>query len=245
MGASPSAALALTVMNSEADIRHVLPLVKVPTLVLHRIGDRCLPVEVGRFVASLIPGATLVELHGDDHLPFVGDQESILEQIESFILKLPDAVDSTGILATVLVMEFSQPAAPSLESIVCSELENFGHREAAVDWPEVTAAFNGPVRALHYAGALRDIAQNIGVGSRIGIHTGEFIGDHSGNMGGSAVIVAKQVAKRARWGQVLATGTLRDLVAGSGFTFNASGRLDVAGLGEWQLLELQKPSHSR
>ena len=100
-GASPGAAATLTRMNAEIDVRHVLPLVRVPTLVLHRIGDRCLRVEEGRFVAGLIPGAQFIELEGDDHLPFVGDQDIMLDRIESFVTSLAQAQPQDRILATV------------------------------------------------------------------------------------------------------------------------------------------------
>ena len=85
MGASPGAALALTQMNADIDVRHVLPTVRVPTLVLHRDGDECLTLEEARYLASRIPGARLVELPGDDHLPFVGDQDAMLDEIEAFL----------------------------------------------------------------------------------------------------------------------------------------------------------------
>ena len=88
-GASPGAALTLTQMNAEIDVRDVLPLVRVPTLVLHRSGDRCLLVEEGRYVASLVPGAQFVELPGDDHLPFVGDLDAIVDQIAAFRCRQP------------------------------------------------------------------------------------------------------------------------------------------------------------
>ena len=89
MGASPGAAVALTRMNAEIDIRDVLPSIRVPTLVLHRTGDRCLKIEEGRYLAEHIPGATFVELPGDDHLPFVGDQDAMLSAIDQFLAKVP------------------------------------------------------------------------------------------------------------------------------------------------------------
>ncbi|HYI95024.1 MAG TPA: alpha/beta fold hydrolase, partial [Bryobacteraceae bacterium] len=106
MGASPGAALALTTMNTETDIRHVLPLVRVPTLVLHRTGDLCLKVEEGRYIASKIPDAQLIEVPGKDHLPFVGDQDSILQPIEAFVKQLQGGFESVSFLATALVVAF-------------------------------------------------------------------------------------------------------------------------------------------
>src|SRR5262249_25146725 len=100
--ASPAAAAALTRMNSEADIRSILPLIRVPTLVVHRTGDRCLKVEEGRYLAERIPGADFVELPGDDHLPFVGDQESILEEVEEFLTGVRHTPRPEPVLATLL-----------------------------------------------------------------------------------------------------------------------------------------------
>ena len=108
MGASPAAAIALTRMNAEIDVRHILPTIRVPTLVLHRTGDRCLLVEEGRYVASLIPGARFVELPGDDHLPFVGDQDAILDEIERFLAGARTRVDADRVLVTMLCVELAR-----------------------------------------------------------------------------------------------------------------------------------------
>src|ERR1044072_1055257 len=101
-GASPGAALALTKMNADIDVRHVLPSIRVPTLVIHRAGDECLKVEEGRYVAEKIPGAKYVELPGVDHLPFVGDQDAILDEIEEFLTGVRHAPEHDRVLATVL-----------------------------------------------------------------------------------------------------------------------------------------------
>ncbi|MBC7928701.1 MAG: alpha/beta fold hydrolase [Bryobacteraceae bacterium] len=238
MGASPGAALALTHMNTETDIRYVLPLVKVPTLVLHRSGDRCLKIEEGRYVASHIPGAKLIELPGDDHLPFVGDQEAMLQEIEHFLAQLPGSGESAGVLATVLAIEFEKPSEPRLDTAVRTQLTRFGAREAEYPYPRVTAAFDGPARALRCASALQEVARQIDVRSRVGLHTGEFISPAGLPLGGSATVVARLVQQRAGWQQIFASGTLRDLVAGSGISFQALGRVEALGLGEWQLLEV-------
>lgn len=239
MGASPGAALALTAMNTETDIRHVLPLVRVPTLVLHRTGDRCLRIEEGRYIASRIPDAKLVELPGEDHLPFVGDQESLLREIEEFLLGLPGSAQSSGVLATVLASEFQADSALQMEAAVRPKLESFGARETEFTWPRLVAAFNGPVRALHCAGELQETARQLRVRARIGLHTGELLSRPGTRMGGSATVVANRVLERGDWNQVLATGTLRDLVAGSGIDFSPMGRVEAPGIGEWQLLEVQ------
>src|SRR5690606_17244890 len=102
MGASPGAALALTRMNAEIDIRGILPSIRVPTLVLHRTHDRCLNVEEGRYLANRIPRARFVELAGEDHLPFVGDQEPMLREIERFTIEAPMLAPFDRMLATIL-----------------------------------------------------------------------------------------------------------------------------------------------
>lgn len=243
MGASPGAALALTAMNTETDIRHVLPLVRVPTLVLHRIGDRCLKIEEARYIASKIPGAQLVELAGDDHLPFVGDQEALLDNIEAFLQSLPGAAQQPGVLGTALKCEFDGAADPAVEEQLREELDRCGANELRCAWPSITAAFHGPVRAMQCARSLHRFAHRQGLRARTGLHTGELlIGRAGAPMGGSAVVVANSVLARAAWGQVLATGTLRDLMAGSGIGFSAVGRLEDAALGEWQLLEALPPT---
>jgi pimeloyl-ACP methyl ester carboxylesterase len=240
MGASPGAAVALTAMNTETDIRHVLPHVRVPTLVLHRTGDRCLKIEEGRYVASLVPGAQLIELPGEDHLPFVGDQEAILEHIRSFVEGLPGAAHPLGVLATVLAGEFDPASNTQMEAVIHAHVERFGARDAAYAWPRVTAAFHGPARALHCGNTLLSAARQLGANARIGMHTGEFLVRPGGSLGGSALVVANRVLDRAEWNQVLATGTLRDLVAGSGIAFAPLGRVEASGIGEWQLLEVQQ-----
>lgn len=226
-GASPAAALALTRMNTEVDIRNVLPLIRVPTLILHRTGDRCMKVEEARYMASRIPGARLVELPGDDHLPFVGDQDSILRQIEEFVTTLPHASDAPGLLATVLCCDFE----PGAHEVVRRELRRLGSTEPEVGEKFATAGFDGPVRALRCACLLRDVA-----GFRAGLHTGEVLRQAGRPLSGPAVQVASRLKAQAASGEILATGTLRDLTAGSGIRFHSLGHVAVDGVGEWQLL---------
>jgi hypothetical protein len=107
MGASPAAAIALTRMNAEIDVRHILPTIRVPTLVLHRTGDRCLLVEEGRYVAGLIPDARFVELPGDDHLPFVGDQDALLDEIARFLASARTQADADRVLVTLFAWSWS------------------------------------------------------------------------------------------------------------------------------------------
>lgn len=231
MGASPGAADALTRMNSEIDVRAVLPMIRVPTLVIHRTGDLCLKVEEGRYVASRIPGAKFVELPGIDHLPFVGDQDAILDPIEEFLTGSHSANASDGVLATVMTTATEGRAAGSPASLdryrqhALHQIELFrGKSFARTGEGMLTAAFDGPARAIRCAAAVRDFADQVGVPLRAGIHTGECRpAGPDGDPSGMAVEIAGTLASIARPGEVLASRTVRDLVAGSGLTFLARG----------------------
>lgn len=235
MGASPGAADALTRMNTEIDIRPVLPTIRVPTLVIHRTGDLCLKVEEGRYVASKIPGAQFVELPGDDHLPFVGDQDAILNAIEEFLTGSHSQDESDGVLATVISVNADPPAAPASfdqhRQHALHQIELFRGRsfERARD-RTLMAAFDGPARAIRCARDVLDFADRLGIPLRVGIHTGECRIAHS-EPTGMAVEIARTLASIARPREVLASRTVRDLVAGSGLTFVARGSYVFPELG--------------
>jgi DNA-binding winged helix-turn-helix (wHTH) protein/pimeloyl-ACP methyl ester carboxylesterase len=244
MGASPGAARALTQMNAQIDVRNVLPTVRVPTLVLHRSNDRCLKVEEGRFVASLIPGSRFVELPGEDHLPFVGDQDAILDEIERFLATMRHDLEQERVLATVLFVRAqhagSDDHAPSLnprfEERVSREVEWYGGRNINTTGKAPVAAFDGPARAIRCACSIIQHAGQFGVTASAGLHTGECDRAKDGQISGFAVEVASQVVLEANRGEVLVSRTLRDLVAGSGLRFEDRGRLTLnAELGEWEL----------
>jgi pimeloyl-ACP methyl ester carboxylesterase/DNA-binding winged helix-turn-helix (wHTH) protein len=239
MGASPGAALALTRMNTEVDIRNVLPLVGVPTLVLHRTGDTCLKVEEGRYVASRIPGARLVELPGEDHLPFVGDQDSILNELEQFIGELRHGLLPDRVLATVLCARFdfgeSIPAnARERIQVLQRHAAVFGASQTEMQANGLRAAFDGPARAVRCALAM---AKDTGPDLKVGLHAGECVCG-VGKLDGAAVEIASRISDKAPRSEVVASGTVRDLVAGSGLSFQAFGRLEAGSLGEWQLLQV-------
>src|SRR6185369_5641263 len=140
-------------MNAQIDVRHVLPTIRVPTLVLHRTGDRCLLVEEGRYVASLILGARFVELPGDDHLPFVGDQDALLDEIERFLTVERARAESGRVLATILCAVPGGPpeAVPAAEgerlhALVAAEVQRFRGRDLRRSGHRSYAAFDGPAR---------------------------------------------------------------------------------------------------
>ncbi len=181
MGASPGAAVALTRMNAEIDIRGVLSSVRVPTLVLHRSGDRCLKVEEGRYLASHIPGATFVELAGDDHLPFIGDQEAMLREIEQFLtrtqVRTHAPAASERVLASVLTVTWqADPRAPidtTLRPIFDREVASARGHRLGVSPDRLVASFDGPGRAVRCGTTLIDAAIQSGVAARGGLHIGE------------------------------------------------------------------------
>ena len=223
MGASPGAALTLTRMNAEIDIRHVLPAVRVPTLVLHRTDDLCLKVEEGRFVASLVPGATFVELPGHDHLPFVGDQDTMLDEIETFLNRRYHDLDADRVLATVLCAHISTVAGDSgadgpFDGHVRREIEWFRGRAVETTDTVVTAAFDGPARAIRCAASMAASAARFGRSVRVGLHTAECDLQH-GRLRGAAVDITRALGALAAPGEVLVSRTVKDLVAGSGQSF--------------------------
>ena len=215
MGASPGAAIALTKMNAEIDVRQVLGSVRVPTLVLHRKGDQCLTVEEGRFVAGLIPGARFLELPGCDHLPFVGEQNEMLDPIEDFVTGMRYAHEPERVLSTVLAMECEGPMEGLREQIV-RELEWYRGNLIAFGGSAAQVSFDGPARAVRCAMALARMAGRAGVVGRVGVHTGECDTLDGQVQGGPAVDMAKRIAVFAPPQQVLVSTSVRDLVAGAG-----------------------------
>ena len=248
MGASPGAAGVLTRMNAEIDIRPILPSIGVPTLIIHRRDDRCLKVEEGRYMAERIPGARFLELEGEDHLPFVGDQASILEPVRRFVSELRAPSRRTLILATVLEIRLDSPqpeehsALKKLESD--AGLEISWHRGTVVGGrlrDGITATFDGPARAIRCARAIVEMARQSGLTVTAGLHTGEC-DLVEGKVAGIAVGIATRVAAEAAPGDVVVSHTVRDLVAGSGIDFDSPRTADFEAFGQWQLSRVRPES---
>jgi pimeloyl-ACP methyl ester carboxylesterase/DNA-binding winged helix-turn-helix (wHTH) protein len=258
MGASPGAALALTQMNAEIDVRQVLPLVRVPTLVIHRSEDRCLKVEEGRYVAERIPDAKYVELPGQDHLPFVGDQDAILDEVEEFLTGVRHTLEPDTVLATVLFTQIVDAKAHAerlgnarwyslldrLREHVRKEIEWFRGREIDMIGDRPLAIFDGPARAIRCASAISEYASRLGVQMRAGLHTGEceMVGPPGEvKVCGIAPQIGAQVANAAAAGEVLVSSTVKDLVAGSGINFEDKGLHTLAEVpGEWRLFVVER-----
>ncbi|MET0553111.1 MAG: alpha/beta fold hydrolase [Vicinamibacteria bacterium] len=233
MGASPGAALGLTRMNAEIDVRHVLPTVRVPTLVLHRTHDRCLRVEEGRYVASLVPGARMVELPGEDHLPFVGDQDAMLDEIEAFLRGVRVRPQADTALATVLCVRLlgdppHAATAADFAAFVAREVQWFRGRAPRASPDGTFALFDGPARAIRCAASLGEIADRLGLRFQAGLHTGECALT-GGEASGPVFEIGRRLAAEAAPGEIRVSRTVVDLVAGSGLRFEPRG---VARLGE-------------
>ena len=229
MGASPGAAVALTRMNAEIDIRDVLPSIRVPTLVLHRHGDRCLKVEEGRYLASRIPGATFVELPGDDHLPFVGNQDEILVEIERFLSHAHVRTGPERVLATVLtVTSDAGPAdAEHLRRVFAREVTWYRGRSLDASGEPLVALFDGPGRAVQCGCSVAAVAQRSRIAVRAGVHIGEC---ETSEPRGPIVEISRNIAAAAGPGEVIVSRMVVDLVPGSGLQFVDRGALRLPGL---------------
>ncbi len=226
----------------------------VPALVLHRTGDLCLKVEEGRYVAERIPGSKFVELPGVDHLPFVGDQDAILDEVEEFLTGVRHAPEHDRVLATVLFTQFAGSTARAAElgderwretlerhhAHARREIELYRGREIEMFDDGFLATFDGPARAIRAACAISDYARRLGIEIKAGLHTGEcdVVGD---KMSGLGVEIGAQVAANAAAGEVLVSSTVKALVAGSGIRFEDRNAHVLEGVpGDWRLFAVER-----
>jgi class 3 adenylate cyclase len=252
-GASPGAAIALYRMNIEIDIRAVLPTIRVPTLILHRTGDRLINVGNSRYMAEHIPNAKFLELEGVDHLPWFGNSDVVLDEVQEFLTGVrPGPVRETT-LATVLFVDIvgSTEKASVLgdarwydllagfHDLVKQELERFRGRLINTAGDGVFASFDGPARAIRCACAIRDRSTALGTRVRAGLHTGECeVID--GKVAGIAVHIGARVASHAQPNEVIVSSTVKDLVAGSGLSFSDGRVHTLKGVpGEWRLFSVK------
>jgi len=251
--ATPAAAVAALRFGTECDVRHVLPAVSAPTLVVHRTGDPFVPIAFGRYLADHIRGAKLVELPGDFH---VGanerSNEDLHDAIEVFLTGTRGTADADvdRILATVLFTDIvgSTEKAAELgdrrwrglldahDAAVRGEIGRARGREVKTTGDGFVAAFDGPARAIRCARAIAEAARRLGLAVRSGLHSGECSvrGD---DLSGLALHIGARVASLAGPGEVLVTSTVQDLVLGSGFRFEDRGTHALKGVpGEWRIL---------
>lgn len=222
MSASPGAVRDLNRMNATLDVRSVLSAIHVPTLVLHRTGDRVTDIGEGRNLARCIPGAQLVELPGNDHLPWIGNIEDISGAITRFVTHLRETPGANHVLATVLCAAIDDEATRvSFREIILRHLMPWRGREISTGDSCVMATFDGPTRAVRCASAIREEAQSRGIEVGMGIHTGE-VEVHDGGIVGRTVDVCRTLAELAGAGEVLVSGTVTDLIADPSIAFGAA-----------------------
>ncbi len=247
--ATPSAYRELAVIFRDLDVRAVLPSIQAPTLVLQRVGDRITPVEQARYLAATIPRARLVEFPGEDHIPFLGDSDLVVDEVEEFVTGTRPAPDVDRVLATVLFTDIvgSTERQAALGDRAWKDVVLAHHglvRGSLTRWRGVEndtagdgfyATFDGPARAVRCALEVADRVRDLGIEIRAGVHTGECeIVD--GKYGGIAVATGARIAGLARPSQVLVSQTVKDLVAGSGLVFADEGEHALKGVPQsWHL----------
>jgi class 3 adenylate cyclase len=249
LGSSPGTVIAMRRMLEQLDVRNVLPSIRVPTLVIHRKDNRLVDVAHGRYLANHIAGSRYAEVDGDDYLPFIGDSDEILGQIEEFLTGAKPTIGHDRVLATVLFTDIvgSTEKAAALgdaawlgllhrhHSTIRGLLERHRGREVDTAGDGFLATFDGPARAIRCATSIVDALEALDIGVRAGLHTGEceLIGE---KVGGIAVHIAARVVGLAGRGEVFVSSTVRDLVAGSGLSFEDAGEHELKGVPDrWHL----------
>jgi len=235
------------------DIRGLLGSIQAPVLVLHRSGDRVADVGASRYMADRIPGARMVELPGDDHLPFFVDQDSVVALTQEFLTGATPVEEPDRVLATVLftdIVDSTRRAADlgdrrwhrllvDHQETVRQQLGRFRGREVKTTGDGFLATFDGPARAIRAGDAIRARLRDLGLEVRVGLHTGEveLLGE---DIGGIGVHIAARVMAAAGAGEIICSRTVKDLVAGSGFVFDDRGTHSLKGVPDgWQLYAVE------
>jgi class 3 adenylate cyclase/pimeloyl-ACP methyl ester carboxylesterase len=252
-GASPASSRAIQALAVGADIRAVLPMIKTPTLVLNRVDNAFIRIGHGRYLAENIAGAKLIELPGRDHLPFVGDTDGLVGEIEEFLTGSRGAPNAERTLATILFTDIvgsTELAAGTgdrrwrellddHDRMAERQVHRFGGRQVKTTGDGILATFDGPARAIHCGLALREGARQLGLHVRVGLHTGE-VERRGDDLVGIGVHIAARVQARAQPGEVWVSRTVTDLVAGSGIAFSDRGEHQLKGVpGAWQLFAVE------
>ena len=254
LAASPADAARVVRLTAEIDLRHVLPTIRVPTLILHAVGDATVDVRYSRYMAERIPGAKYIELPSADHLPWLADADIVIDEVAEFLTGVRPVHEPDRVLATVLFTDIvgaTEKAAVlgdrrwrellnNHDAAVRRSLVRFRGREINTTGDGFFAAFDGPARAVQCACAVAETLQPLGLEIRAGLHTGEceVMGN---NMGGIAVHIGARVAALAGAGEVLVSSTVKDLVAGSGLRFVDRGITALKGVpGDWHIFAVER-----
>jgi class 3 adenylate cyclase len=247
--ASPAMMQQIFEMFLDIDVRDILPTIHVPTLVLHRRKDRVVNWRAGEYLAQQISGARYVELDGIDHLPWAGDADSVLGEVEEFLTGARSVPEPDRVLATVMFTDIvgsTQRAADlgdarwrellaAHHDSVRRELEQFRGREVKSLGDGYLATFDGPARAIRCGHEIAQAARSTDLEVRVGLHTGE-VEVMDDDVGGIAVHIAARIGALAGAGEVLVSSTVKDLVAGSGIQFEDRGAKQLKGIeDEWRL----------
>jgi class 3 adenylate cyclase len=252
-GASPGTTVGLMELYREIDVRHALPAIEAPSLVLQKAGDRLIPRRFGEHLAEHIPGGRYFELPGRDHVFFSEDQDALLDEVEDFLTGTRVSREPERRLATVLFTDIVgstdraaavgdrrwRDLSDSHDEIVRKALARHRGREIKTMGDGFLAAFDGPARAIRCAQEAVREADRIGIQVRAGVHTGEcdVVGD---DLAGLAVSIGARVGALAGAGEVLVSQTVKDLVVGSGIEFEDRGAHTLKGVpGEWRLYASQ------
>lgn len=250
--ATPGAAAALVAMSAQIDVTQVLSVLSVPTLVLHRAADPNLHVNGSRELAAGIRDARYVELEGDEHIPWAGDSDAVLEEIEEFLTGLRHGPEVDRVLSTIVFTDIvgsTQTAAEvgdrrwrrildDHDAITRRQVERFRGRVIKTTGDGALATFDGPARAVRCAVSIREALASVGLRIRVGVHTGE-IELRGDDVGGVAVHIGARVEALAGAGEILVTATVVALVAGSGLSFSDRGLHALKGVpGEQHLFAL-------
>jgi class 3 adenylate cyclase len=231
------------------DVREVLPALRVPTLVLHRRGDRVVNRRAGKWMADQIPGARYVELPGQDHMPWAGDLDGVIEEIREFLTGVRFVPEPDRVLATVMFTDVVSSTERAVElgdhhwnevldahdDAVRQQLATFRGREVKTTGDGFLATFDGPARAIRCGHAIVEAARRLGIDVRVGLHTGE-VEDRGDDIGGVAVHIGQRISARAAPCEILVSSTVKDLVVGSGLQFDDRGEHELKGVpGTWHL----------
>ena len=253
VSASPGAGITLYRMNVEVDIRAILPTIRVPTLILHRSGDRLYPCQGARYMARQIPAAKFVELPGDDHIAWIGNADPLLAEIQEFLTGEPPVLEADRVLATVLFIDIVQSTqrataigdtrwrdlVDNYHQQVAKEVARLSGRVVNTAGDGVFATFDGPARAIKCAHAVRDVVGTLGLGIRCGIHTGECVIEGN-DVTGIAVHIGARIAARANPGEIFLSSTVKDLIAGSRVECSDRGSHVLKGVaGRWRLFAVK------
>jgi class 3 adenylate cyclase len=247
--ASPGAALALSDWNFAVDVRGILPSIRVPTLILHRSGDRWYQVAEAQYLADHIPGAKLVILPGNDHISWWGDQDRLFGEIQEFLIGNRNALPAERVLLTIAVTDIvgSTEKAATLgdqkwkdllqfhDTIVRREVMNFGGQEINNTGDGFVLAFTGPTRAIQCVRTIRQELEQVGLAMRAGLHAGECE-RRENNLSGLAINIASRISARALPGNIFVSNTVKDLAVGSDIRFAEQGLHPLKGLsGDWPI----------